>query len=99
MLIALAVLDLPFEGEKPDVEIEKFTLQVKAKSRMLLFYRDTRETNKLAENSPLLVQQKFFRHGDRTRTDDRGQSVENPVTGDFLAGALHRLIYHYQSHR
>ena len=60
MLIALAVLDLPFEGEKPDVEIEKFTLQVKAKSRMLLFYRDTRETNKLAENSPLLVQQKFY---------------------------------------
>lgn len=86
MLIALAVLDLPFEGEKPEAQVEKLSLKVTAKSRMLLFYRDTRETNRLAENSPLLVQQKFFRHGDRTRTDASGQKVENPVTGEFLAG-------------
>lgn len=86
MLIALAVLDLPFAGEKPDAQIDRLSLKIKAKSPMLLFYRDTRETKKVVENSPLLVRRNFFRLGDRTRVDEQGRKVENPITGDFLSG-------------
>jgi len=86
MLLALAVLDLPFKGEKPDAEITRLALKVEAKSPMLLFYRDTRETDRVADASPILVRRNFFRIGDRTRRDDQGRIVENAITGDFLTG-------------
>lgn len=93
MLIALALLDLPFEGEKPDAQVDRLTLKVKAKSPMLLFYRDTRETQKVAKSTPLLVHHNFFRFGDRTRRDELDREVENPVTEAFLTGVRYTASF------
>jgi len=52
---------------------------------MLLFYKDTRETQKVAQDAPVLLRQIFHRLDDRFRTVD-GRQVENSITGEFVAG-------------
>ncbi len=61
------------------------TLKVKAKEPMLLFYKDTRRTEQLAAESPLLVRQTFSSQAEPFRTV-QGRQVENPITGDFRPG-------------
>ncbi|RYD39878.1 MAG: hypothetical protein EOP83_36100, partial [Verrucomicrobiaceae bacterium] len=84
-LFCLAMLDLPFKAERPETKVEGSTLRVKAREPMLLLYKDTRETQKLAPDAPVLVRQAFHRLDDRFRTVD-GRKIENSITGDFIAG-------------
>ena len=87
-LMCLALLDLPFSAERPDVRTDGPTLRVKAREPMLLFYKDTRETDKIAPDSPVLVRQTFHRLADRFRTD-AGRRVENTITGDLRTGTAY----------
>ncbi|WP_193213955.1 hypothetical protein [Luteolibacter marinus] len=84
-LFCLAMLDLPFAAARPETRVDGATLRVKAREPMLLFYKDTRETGKVAPDAPVLVRQTFHRLDDRFRTED-GRKIENSITGDFLAG-------------
>ncbi len=84
-LMCLALLDLPFKAERPEVTVDGSTLRVKAKEPMLLFYKDTRRTENVAKESPLLVRQTFSPLAEPFRTVN-GRQVENPVTGDFRPG-------------
>lgn len=84
-LMCLALLDLPFEADRPEVSTDGGRLNVKAKSPMLLFYKDTRKADEVAKESPLLVRQSFTPLAEKTRVVD-GQEVENPVTGNFRPG-------------
>jgi hypothetical protein len=84
-LFCLAMLDLPFKAERPETKVEGSTLRVKAREPMLLFYKDTRETQKIAPDAPVLVRQTFHRLDDRFRTVE-GRKIENSITGDFIAG-------------
>jgi hypothetical protein len=84
-LFCLAMLDLPFKAERPETKVDGSTLRVKAREPMLLFYKDTRETQKIAPDAPVLVRQTFHRLDDRFRTVE-GRQIENSITGDFLAG-------------
>ena len=84
-LMCLALLDLPFKAERPEVTVDGSTLRVKAREPMLLFYKDTRRTEIVAEESPLLVRQSFSPLAEKFRTVN-GRQVENPVTGDFRPG-------------
>lgn len=84
-LLCLAMLDLPFKAERPETTVDGSTLRVKAKEPMLLFYKDTRETQKLAQDSPVLVHQTFHRFDDQFRTEN-GRKIENSITGDFTPG-------------
>ena len=84
-LMCLALLDLPFKARRPDVTVDGSTLRVKAREPMLLFYKDTRGTAKIAAESPLLVRQSFSPLDEPFRTVN-GRQVENPVTGDFRPG-------------
>lgn len=88
-LVALAMLDLPFKAERPEVTVDGSTLRVKAREPMLLFYKDTKRTDKLAPESPLLVRQTFSPLAEPFRTVD-GKRIENPVTGDFRPGIPYR---------
>ncbi|MGL5018194.1 MAG: hypothetical protein ACRDBP_08685, partial [Luteolibacter sp.] len=88
-LMCLALLDLPFKAERPEVKVDGSTLRVKAREPMLLFYKDTRRTENVAAESPLLVRQTFSPHGEPFRTVN-GRQVENPVTGDFRPGVAYR---------
>jgi len=84
-LLCLALLDLPFKAERPDVTADGSTLRVRAREPMLLFYKDTRRTEQVAPESPLLVRQSFHPLAEPFRTEN-GRKVENPVTGDFQRG-------------
>jgi len=84
-LLCLALLDLPFKAERPETKVEGSALRVKASEPMLLFYKDTRETQKIAPDAPVLVRQTFQRLDDRFRTVE-GRQIENSITGDFLTG-------------
>ena len=88
-LMCLALLDLPFKAERPEVKVDGSTLRVKAREPMLLFYKDTRRTEKVAPESPLLVRQTFSPLAEPFRTVN-GRQVENPVTGDFRPGVPYR---------
>jgi hypothetical protein len=78
-------LDLPFMAERPEVTVDGGTLRVKAREPMILFYKDTRRTDKVAKESPLLVRQSFSPLAEKFRTVS-GHQVENQVTGDFRPG-------------
>lgn len=84
-LLCLAMLDLPFKAERPETSVDGSTLRVKAKEPMLLFYKDTRETQKVAADSPVLVRQTFHRLDDQFRTEN-GRKIENSINGDFMPG-------------
>ncbi|MEK7952765.1 hypothetical protein [Luteolibacter soli] len=84
-LFCLAMLDLPFKAERPETKVDGSTLRVKAREPMLLFYKDTRETQKVAPDAPVLVRQTFHRLDDRFRTVE-GRQIENSITGEFIAG-------------
>lgn len=87
-LMCLALLDLPFKADRPEVKTDGPTLRVKAREPMLLYYKDTRETDQVAPDSPVLVRQTFHRLDDRFRTE-KGRKVENTVTGDFRTGVAY----------
>jgi hypothetical protein len=87
-LMCLALLDLPFKAERPEVTVDGSTLRVKARAPMLLFYKDTRRTDKVAAESPLLVRQSFSPLAEPFLTVN-GRQVESPVTGDFRPGVAY----------
>ncbi|GAA5118836.1 hypothetical protein JIN84_22575 [Luteolibacter yonseiensis] len=87
-LMCLALLDLPFKADRPEVAVDGSTLRVKAREPMLLFYKDTRKTEDVVPESPLLVRQTFSPQGEPFRKVN-GRQVENPVTGDFRPGVAY----------
>ncbi len=87
-LMCLALLDLPFKAERPEITVDGSTLRVKAREPMLLFYKDTRQTAEVAEESPLLIRQ-FFHPLDEAMRRENDRQVENPVKGDFQPGVAY----------
>ena len=87
-LLCLAMLDLPFEADRPEVNLDGSSLRVKAREPMLLFYKDTRETGKRAPDAPVLVRQTIHRLDDRFRTED-GRKVENTIPGGLRTGVAY----------
>jgi hypothetical protein len=90
-LLCLALLDLPFKAERPEVTVDGSTLRVKAREPMLLFYKDTRRSEKVAAESPLLLRQSFCPFGAPYRDVD-GRQVENPISGDFQPGVAYSAM-------
>ncbi len=80
MLMALAVLDLPFTKVPSETALTNDALSLKAKQPLLLFYRDTRQTNNIIENSPILVRQTFYPASQRYQ-EVNGRQIENTIIG------------------
>ncbi|MEO0480402.1 MAG: hypothetical protein AAF196_13050 [Planctomycetota bacterium] len=93
MLLALAILDLPFDGaEHQPEEIEGGT-RFTAAHRLLLARRQLRSVE-TSNATNLLVSQKFFRPEARTRVRD-GVVEDVWVDGEFLRGqpyGLHTVV-------
>lgn len=79
MLLALALLDLPFTKEPSETTFQNDALTLKAKQPLLLFYRDTREADKVMENSPILVRQTFYPARQRF-SEVNGRQIENTIS-------------------
>lgn len=104
MMLALAVLDLPFEAPKHETKLDKSLFTLTAGGPILVYHRELKpatEARKAVPATPetpgaapvaftpdLLVSQVFFRHGDRYRQEGN-EKHEKYVTAEFLVGTVY----------
>ncbi|MFO0870347.1 MAG: hypothetical protein U0935_15580 [Pirellulales bacterium] len=83
IMLALAVLDLPFEAAAHETKVEGRRLTLVPKTSLIAFHEEVRPAKAPAGAAPILVSQNFFRHGDRHRQEN-GEQVDKYVTEEFL---------------
>ncbi len=90
MMLALAVLDLPFPGEAaaPKSEIKDQSITLTPSTKALLFHREIKPAEIDKEAPKLLVSQNFYRHGDR-HVQVGNEKVDKFVTEEFLTGVVY----------
>ncbi|MBE2287260.1 MAG: hypothetical protein IAE77_27650 [Prosthecobacter sp.] len=89
MMLALAVLDLPFEAPKHTTKAENGQFTFTAGGPCILFHKEIKpvDGDKSAQGQ-LLVSQSFFRQGDRYRMEGN-EKFEKYVTDEFLTGVTY----------
>jgi hypothetical protein len=80
MLLALAVLDLPFEAGEHALEVAGRSLSLRAASPLLLVRRDVLEARPAEDTAPLLMSQDLYRLDEPWR-DEGGERRDAFVTG------------------
>jgi len=83
MMLALAVLDLPFKAGKHAEGVNGTAYSLTAATPALLFHREICETPRRASPSGVLVAQRYFRADDRERVEN-GERVDKLVEDEFL---------------
>ena len=83
MLLALAVLDLPFESPKQEPQFDKAKMTLTPPDQAVAVHEEIREVPAREPAARVLVGQSYFRLGDRHRVVD-GEQVDNYVTEEFL---------------
>ena len=83
MMLALAVLDLPFESGEHKVEKADGSLTMTTASAGIIVHEQIRPAKEADNKPPVLVGQNFFRADDRTRVENN-QNVDKFVTDEFL---------------
>ncbi len=88
MLLALAVLDLPFESPKHVSRSDAGQFTLTAGGPLVAFHKELKPALAAKENAELLVSQNFYKHGDRYRQEGN-EKFDKYVTGEFLAGVVY----------
>ncbi len=89
MMLALAVLDLPFEAAKHTTKADNGQFTFTAGGPVILYHKEIKPAaTKNNAQGQLLVSQSFFRHGDRYRQEGN-EKFEKYVTTEFLTGATY----------
>ena len=88
MLLALAVLDLPFEAPKHQTRSENGQYTLTAGGLLLAFHKEITPAAPAGEQTELLVSESFFRQNDRYRNEGN-ERFDKPVTEEFLAGVVY----------
>lgn len=88
MLTALALLDLPFRAEEHKTKFDGTRMTLTAAGPMIVYHEEIQPASKVAEHTPILVSQNFFRHGDRYRMVN-GEQVDKFVTEEFLIDVVY----------
>jgi hypothetical protein len=83
MMLALAVLDLPFKAGKHEETVEGLGYTLTAATPALLFHREVCETPRKEAAGGVLVAQHFFRADDRERVEN-GERFDKLVAEEFL---------------
>ncbi len=83
MMLALAVLDLPYEAGKHKVAYDNGNLTLTPGSKLIAFHEEVRPAAGAGGQLPILVSQKFYRSGDRFR-DEAGEKLDKFVTAEFV---------------
>ncbi len=89
MMLALAVLDLPFTAARPETTYEGARLVLRAPGPAIVFHEELRPASPSERPIPVLVSQGYLRPDDRYEEDDDGQTVEKYVTGELLAHVVY----------
>jgi hypothetical protein len=88
MMLALAVLDLPFEAPKHTSKTEAGRYTLTAAGPLLAFHKEIKSAVPAAGQAPLLVSQNFFRADDRFR-EEGNEKFDKYVTEEFLFGVVY----------
>ena len=83
MLLALAVLDLPFEAPKHETTFDGPKMTLTPGGPLVVFHEEIKPSAAADGSTKVLVSQNFFRYGDRTRLE-AGEQVDKFVTDEFL---------------
>lgn len=88
MMLALAVLDLPFQAGRHEETLDGLRYTLQAASPLVVFHREIREAPKAEDTAGMIVAQHFFRADDRYRHENN-EKIEKYVTEEFLP----RVVY------
>ncbi len=89
MMLAIAVLDLPFEAPKHSTKADNGSFTFTAGGPCIVYHKEIKPA--VVENNAqgqLLVSQSFFRQSDRYRMEEN-EKFEKYVTTEFLTGATY----------
>ncbi|HEV7867581.1 MAG TPA: hypothetical protein VGO90_07855, partial [Chthoniobacteraceae bacterium] len=90
MMLALAVLDLPFEAAQHSTKTEGNSMTLLAAGPAIIFHKEIQlaDAAEPANAGGLLISESFFREGDRYRQEGN-ERFDKFVTGEFLAGVVY----------
>jgi hypothetical protein len=83
MMLALSVLDLPFQAKEPRIESTDAGMSLLVDGPTMIFHQQLQETSNIAEKSPVFVSQNLFRHDDRHETKN-GKQIDKFVSGELV---------------
>ncbi|MBX9585368.1 MAG: hypothetical protein K2X87_34100, partial [Gemmataceae bacterium] len=87
-MLALAVLDLPFEPARHDIKFENGKMALIPGSRVVAFHEEVRPAESMTNAPPILVSQNVYRAADRFR-DVGGEREDKFVAGEFVAQVVY----------
>ncbi len=88
MMLALAVLDLPFEAPKHEEKVDGLKYTLKAGGPMIVFHEGIFPATSKSETKPVLVSQNLFRADDRQKMVE-GVQVDKFATDEFLVHTVY----------
>ncbi len=83
MLLALAVLDLPFEAPEHESKFDDTQMTLVPGGPLVVFHEEIQPATVPETATKLLVSQNFFKQGDRQQTVN-GETIDKFVTDEFL---------------
>ncbi|MFL2871131.1 MAG: hypothetical protein ACJZ8O_10325 [Pirellulaceae bacterium] len=83
VLLAAAVMDLPFESEELSIKQDDDKITLSSDSATLLFHESILPVDRDDSNSSILINENFYQLGQQTTVVD-GEEVENYITKEFL---------------
>ncbi len=88
IMLALAVLDLPFESPKHTTKTDGSQFTLTAAGPLIAFHKEIKPAVAAPGQTELLVSQNFFRADDRYR-EEGNEKFDKYVTAEFLAGVTY----------
>jgi hypothetical protein len=88
MMLALALLDLPFEAPEHRTEHEAGRFTLRPGAGAVVYHRQIRPTEPPVDAGEVMVRQNFYRHSDRYR-HEQGRRLDKFVTEEFLTHAVY----------
>ena len=88
MMLALAVIDLPFETPEHEVEYDEDTMVMTPANDLIAFYQQVRPSAFDRGESTVLISENFYRSDDRYQVIDSKQR-EKFVRKEFLANVMY----------
>ncbi len=88
MMFVLALLDLPVESPEHETEFDAAKMILTAGGPMVVFHQEIKRAEPTAAQTPILVSQNFFRHGDRYRHEGN-EKTDKFITDEFLTHVVY----------
>jgi hypothetical protein len=88
IMLALAVLDLPFAAGEHEVKIDGGAMTIIPASNAVFFHEEITEAASVPKAQEILVSQNYYRSGQQYKFID-GEQVDNFVTDEFLVGEVY----------